>query len=90
MQYVTRNGWEIEFRKNIHMYYHSLKATKDGRTFDVPCEDTPGNFVGIWPYQLSLNAKESPELFEALREWASQSGLKYRLYKTREDYEAND
>ena len=59
MRYTTRNGWTIEFRKNIHMYYHSLKATKNGRTFDVPCEDTPGNFVGIWTYQLSLNSAES-------------------------------
>ena len=39
MQYKTCNGWVIDFRKNIHMYTHSLKATKSGRTFDVECED---------------------------------------------------
>jgi hypothetical protein len=89
MKYKTRNGWTIEFRKNVHMYYHSLMATKDGRTFDVPCEDTPGNFVGIWPGQLSLNPAESLDLREGLREWAAQSGLNYRLYKTREEYETN-
>jgi hypothetical protein len=89
MQYSTHNAWTIEFRKNVHMYCHSLKATKDGRTFDVPCEDTPGNFVGIWAYQLSLNPEELSDLLDGLREWADQSGLKYRLYKTRESYRTN-
>ena len=90
MEYKTCNGWTIEFRKNIHMYFHSLKAVKDGRMLDVPCEDTPFDFVAIWPYQLNLNAAESLDLLEGLRDWANQSGMKYRLYKTRENYETND
>jgi hypothetical protein len=89
MQYETRNGWKIEFQKNVHMYYHSLKATKDGRTFDVPCEDTPSNFVGIWIHQLSLQPAESSDLRPGLREWADNAGLHYRLYRTLEDYETN-
>lgn len=77
-------------QKKRSYYYHSLKASKDGQTFDVPCEDTPSNFVGIWTYQLSLSATELIDLFAGLREWANQSGLKYRLYNTREDYESSD
>lgn len=75
--------------KNVHMYCHSLNATKDGQTFDVPREDTPRNFVGIWIYQLSLNPAELSDLLNGLSEWADQSGPKYRLYKTGEIYQTS-
>lgn len=89
MQYETCNGWTIDFEKNIHMYTHSLEATKGDRTFIVPCEDTPYAFVGIWPYQLSLDIALFQDLLEALRDWASMSGLTYRLYNSRDNYETN-
>jgi hypothetical protein len=89
MQYKTCNGWVIDFRKNIHMYTHSLKATKSGRTFDVECEDTPDAFVGIWPYSLNLDIAVSQDLLEALSDWAKNSGMTYRLYRSKDDYETN-
>jgi hypothetical protein len=86
MDYSTRNGWTIRFRKNVHMYYHDLQATKAGRTLVVPCEDTPDRYTAIWPYQLKLDGPEMLDLLDALREWADQSGLHYCLYTTPKEY----
>lgn len=85
-----RNGWVVDFRKNIHMYSHSLKLSKGGETYDVFCEDTPSGFVGIWPYELKVTDGIRQEVFSALREWATQSGLPYRLYTSRDEYETNE
>ena len=82
------NGWAIEFTKNVHMYCHSLKATKNSSTLDVPCEDAPAGFVGIWPYELKLDDTEYQGLLKALREWASGMGINYRLYKTSDTFES--
>ena len=85
--YTSRKGWVFTFQPNVHMYAHSLKATKADKSFYVPCEDTTENHVGIWPYQLDLDPAVSQDLLEGLREWAVQSRLSYRLYETRERYE---
>jgi hypothetical protein len=92
MQIGLYNGWVVEFQKNVHMYSHNLKLSKDGVTYDVPCEDTPSGFVGIWPYDLKLKVADPrfKNLLVALREWARQSGLRYRLYTSRDKYETND
>jgi hypothetical protein len=87
MDYTTRNGWTIRFRKNIHMYYHSLQASKAGRTLDVQCEDGPEGYTGIWVYPLKLEPADMQDLLAGLREWARQSGLDYQLFATRDDVE---
>lgn len=89
MRNELSSGWVIEFTQNDHLYCHSLKATKHSRTFDIPCEDTPAGFVGIWPYELKLDSAEYHDLFNALREWANRQGISYRLYETRETFESN-
>ncbi len=90
MRSELSNGWAIEFTKSIHMYCHSLRDTKNNSTFNVPCEDTPAGFVGIWPYELKLDDTGYQGLLSALREWASGTGINYRLYKTSDTFESND
>lgn len=83
------NGWQVDFQRNVHMYCHHLTASKGDLEVEVPCEDTPGGFVGIWPYDLIVDAAVYNGLLEALREWARTLGLNYRLYSTRVDFEEN-
>jgi len=92
MRSEVYNGWTVEFRKNIHMYCHSLKMAKGGRVYDVPCEDLPlsNGRVGIWPYVLNLEEAVFQDLLIGLREWANHSGMKYRIYKSENNYETND
>jgi hypothetical protein len=90
MSAVEHNGWLIEFSDNIYMYYHSLKVSKGDHNYDIPCEDTPENFIGIWLYQLNLDDSIVRDLLVGLREWiTSQSGINYRIYKSENDYETN-
>jgi hypothetical protein len=92
MRDEMHNGWAIHFRKNIHMHSHLLKVTKSGAAYEVPCEDMPvsNGLIGIWPYELNLHPGELQGLLQALREWATSSGLKYRLYTSKNDYESNE
>ena len=83
------NGWVIKFTRNVHMYTHSLKADKDGEIYDVPCEDTPSDFVAIWPYPLNLENPVLIDLLQCLREWADKTGMSYRLYRTKDEYQTN-
>lgn len=91
MRDEIHNGWTIHFRKNIHMYSHLLTVTKSGVVYEVPCEDLPmsNGLVGIWAYDLMLQPGELQDLLQGLREWAKGSGLKYRLYTSKNDYESN-
>lgn len=86
------NGWTVEFRKNIHMYCHSLKMAKGGRVYEVPCEDTPlsNGLVAMWPYALNLEEAAFQDLLSGLREWAERSSMKYRIYTSKNDYETNE
>lgn len=84
-----RNGWSIQFQKNVHMYCHRLIATKGNRQYEVPCEDTPGGFLGVWLYGLELNETALRDLQAALVEWADSSGFAYRIYKTEDAYVTN-
>jgi hypothetical protein len=92
MRGEVHNGWVVEFRKNVHMYCHSLRMTKGGRRYEVPCEDSPlsAGLVAMWPYELQLDEAMFRDLLNGLRAWANSSGLKYRLYKSRNDYETNE
>nr|CAP48716.1 putative integron gene cassette protein [uncultured bacterium] len=85
-----RNGWNIEFQKNIHMYCHRLITTKGDKHYEVPCEDTPAGFVGIWLYGLELDEMTLSDLQAGLVEWAESSGCTYRIYNTRGVYLTNE
>ena len=90
MKKSTHNGWDISFKKNIHMYCHSLTAKKDGREIEVPCEDMAVcDGVGVWPYTLDLEKEIYSDLLEALRDWVDEQEFDYRLYTTRDDFETN-
>jgi hypothetical protein len=89
MSFETRNGWSIDFRKHVFMYYHRLVASKNSERIDVPCEDTPGGYVGIWPHGLGLEEAVLQDLLEGLREWARSTGLTYRLHSSSDEYETN-
>lgn len=84
------DGWNVEFHRNIHMYSHSLKLSRDGENYDVFCEDTPGGFVGIWPYELNIADALLREILAVLRKWACQLEFQYRLYTSKNEYEGND
>jgi len=92
MRDEVHNGWAIHFTKNIHMYSHLLRVKKSGSAYEIPCEDMPvsNGVIGIWPYELNLHPSEYQGLLQALREWAISSGLKYRLYTSKNDYESNE
>ncbi len=82
-------GWTIFFDKNVHMYCHALAASKGDQLFQIPCEDIPlgDGLVGIWPYELGLSGPVYSELIAALHDWARASGLRYRIYVTRDCFE---
>lgn len=88
MKHVVHNGWKIRFRRNIHMYCHSLTASKHNLELQVPCEDTPDGYVGIWPYDLDIPEPTYLDLLVALRSWAETIQSEYRLYSTRDEFEA--
>lgn len=71
------------------MYCHELKASKGGNEYTIQCEDTPvsAGLVGIWPYDLQLDASTYPSLIQALHEWAREEGLIYRIYVSRDSFE---
>lgn len=74
------------------MYCHSLRASKAGRQYEIPCEDLPlsDGLVGMWLYELNLDEAVRQDLLEGLTQWAQSSGMKCRLYLTRSDYQTND
>jgi len=88
----VHNGWTVTFKKNIHMYCHLLKLSKGNRVYEVQCEDSPlsNGLVGMWPYSLNLEDAEYQDLLLGLREWAKHSGMKYRMYTSKNEYETND
>lgn len=88
MKHVVHNGWKVRFRRNIHMYCHSLTVSKHNLELQVPCEDTPDGYVGIWPYDLDIPEARYRDLLVALRSWAQTIQSDYRLYSTRDEYEA--
>ena len=91
MKQKLYDGWLIRFQPNVHMYCHHLTAGKDGLELEVPCEDLPvaEKLVGLWPYTLNLEPELSGDLLKGLVAWANASGLKYRIYTTKEAFESN-
>lgn len=70
------------------MYCHSLTASKHNLDLQVPCEDTPDGYVGIWPYDLGIAESRYLDVLVALRSWAETIQSEYRLYFTPDDFEA--
>jgi hypothetical protein len=85
-----RNGWSIQFQKNVHMYCHRLIATKGNRQYEVPCEDTPAGFLGVWLYGLELDETALRDLQADLVEWAESYRFVYRIYNTEDSYVTNE
>lgn len=83
----SHHGWSIEFQENVYMYCHKLRAQKRGRAYDIPCEDTPSGFIGVWPYTLILEESELNDLVNGLLDWANSCGLVCRIYRSRNEYE---
>ena len=92
MRSEEHNGWTITFRKNIHMYCHLLRLAKNASVYEVQCEDIPlcNGLVGMWPYALDLEDSIYQDLLSGLRQWAKHSGIKYRIYTSKNDYETNE
>lgn len=74
------------------MYSHDLRASKGGREYIIPCEDSPvsNGLIAMWTYELKLDEATHQDLLKGLLEWANASGIKCRLYKTRDEYETNE
>ena len=87
---ALHRGWRILFQQYVHMYCHSLTAMKGGRHSDVPCEDTPDGFLGVWPHGLDLEERMLDDLLNGLREWADSSGRVYRIYTSADAYLTNE
>ena len=83
--------WSFTFRRNVHMYCHDLRASRDGVEHQIQCEDLSGSKdqIGIWPYQLELDQTTYSTLIEALIAWANGQKLNYQIYVTRDDCETN-
>ena len=82
----SRNEWDIQFRKNVHMYCHRLVVAQSDRRYDIPCEDTPDGFIGVWLYDAGVESPLQQDLVAALVKWAESSGLACRIYETRDSY----
>ncbi len=82
-------GWTISFEKNVHMYCHTLAASKGDQLFQIPCEDAPlsENLIVMWPYEMGLGGLAYSELIAALHDWARTQDLHYRIYVTRDRFE---
>ena len=76
----SSNGWDMSFRSNVHMYCHRLEATKGGKTFDVPCEDTPEGFIGIWFMHIEIQNEIREDLIPALAEFFEGLGSPFKIY----------
>lgn len=92
MHSQLHNGWAIRLQKNVHMYCHSLRASKGGSSHVIPCEDSPlsEGLVVMWLYEMNVDEATRQDLLKGLIQWALASGIKYRLYLTRDDYQTND
>ncbi len=82
----SRSGWDIKFRRNVHMYCHSLVVANANARYEIPCEDTPDGFVGVWLYEAGLEASLQQDLVVALSNWAESSGLVCKIYVARDSY----
>lgn len=86
----TLNDYKIEFQKNVHMYYHDLKITRNGTTYQIPCENSTLNYIIVSVHELNLEKSIMDEIISTLLQWATQSRLRVRLYKSRDEYESNE
>ena len=73
-------GWQVTFRNNVHMYCHYLEVVKGSSRFDIPCEDTPAEHIGIWVMDLKVEDKIRSELIEVLAKFFDGLGSHYKIY----------
>lgn len=88
MSSQLHNGWTIKFSKNVHMYYHHLCVSKGTTQVMITCEDIPiSDGTAMWLYDLNLDETTFSDLKEGLVEWAEASGMKFRIYTTKRNFE---
>ena len=92
MRNELHNGWAIQFKSNVHMYCHSLKASKGSRSYTIPCENSPkvDGLVLMWLYELNLDEETCLDLLKGLVMWACASGITYLVYIDPDRYETNE
>ncbi len=62
------------------MYCHSLEATKGGKTFNVPCEDSPDGYIGIWFMNADICESVREELVPILADFFQGLGSPFKIY----------
>jgi len=78
-------GWDISFRTNVHMYCHRLEATKGGETFEVPCEDAPDGYIGIWFMHTNIADGIRDDLIPVLAEFFEGLGSPFKVFNLEGD-----
>ncbi|MDF1825982.1 MAG: hypothetical protein P1U68_15155 [Verrucomicrobiales bacterium] len=79
-KFRSSKGWDITFRSNVHMYCHHLEATKSSKRFEVPCEDTPEGFIGIWFMPVEIENEIREDLIPALAEFFEGLGSPFKIH----------
>ena len=73
-------GWDITFKNNVHMYCHRLKSTKGSTSYEVPCEDTPEGYIGIWFMHTDIDKSVREDLVPVLAEFFHGLGSPFKIY----------
>ena len=60
--------------------------TKAGRSYEIPCEDTPEGSIAVWLHAVGLETRLEQDLVVALVEWAESFKRACRIYETRDSY----
>jgi hypothetical protein len=61
--------------KHPYVLPHTLRASKGGKVYDVPCEDGASvDGVLMWLYELKLDAPGRSGLVRAVHEWVVRKG----------------
>ena len=62
------------------MHCHRLEATKGGKTFAVPCEDTVEGYIGIWFMHADIDDEIRDELIPILTEFFEGLGSPFKIF----------
>jgi len=79
-------SWQFNFRRNIHMYCHSLKCRNGNAKFECQSEDSANEekVTLFWLDDLPLKDDQLSEFASDLEVWASKQEFKYRILHNRE------
>lgn len=85
------DGWDISFRRNVHMYTHALSIQSGQSKFNIDCEDMPTGeqTIGIWLYSSTIPHSRVGEIQQVLLKWAKQYPIKFQIYTGKNDFVAS-